>query len=262
MKKNITGAFLILAAFFFASCGGLNRRLTTEAVYFRNLNDSLLANATTISEHKISKGDILSVNIFTANATYARLLNPYTAASKEGEAAGTEQGYLVDMNGKITFPVLGEVHTEGLTKSELRDLVKKLALEKTVDDAIVSVRLLNYKITLLGEVNRPSSYNIPNEKVTIFDAIGLAGDLTVYGRRDNIRIIRENGDKKETGTININDGNVFNSPYYFLKQNDIVYVEMNERKMSSADQLTTRRVSIALAAVTAVSLIITTITRF
>ena len=110
--------------------------------------------------------------------------------------------------------------------------------------------------------NKPSSYNIPNEKVTIFDAIGLAGDLTVFGRRDNIRIIRENGDKKETGIININDGNVFNSPYYFLKQNDIVYVEMNERKLSSADQLTTRRVSLALAAVTAVSLIITTITRF
>ena len=125
---------------------------------------------------------------------------------------------------------------------------------------MVTVRLTNYRITILGEVLRPGTFIIPNERVTIIDAIGLAGDLTIYGKRNNIRVIRQTEEGRETGTIDINEGDIFDSPYYYLRQNDIVYVEMNERKIKSTDQSSYRTLGIILGVVSAIGVIVSTVT--
>jgi polysaccharide export outer membrane protein len=164
----------------------------------------------------------------------------------------------VDNEGNITFPLLGKIHVAGSTISGMTDSLTNL-VKPLVADAIVSIRLLNFKITVLGEVLKPGSMSIPNERVTILDAIGLAGDLTVFGRRDNIKIIREVNGKREMGMLDLKNGDIFNSPYYYLRQNDIIYVEMNNRKMGNADQTNVRTISIVLASITAVALIISTI---
>jgi polysaccharide export outer membrane protein len=121
------------------------------------------------------------------------------------------------------------------------------------------VRLTNYRITILGEVAKPGTFVIPNERVTILDAIGLAGDLTIYGKRNNIRVIRQTDEGKQTGTVDINSGDIFGSPYYFLRQNDVVYVEMNERKIPSADQTTYRSLGVILGVVSALGVIVSII---
>jgi polysaccharide biosynthesis/export protein len=132
-------------------------------------------------------------------------------------------------------------------------------LRRYIDSANVTVRLTNYRITILGEVAKPGTFVIPNERVTILDAIGLAGDLTIYGKRNNIRVIRQTDEGKQTGTVDINSGDIFGSPYYFLRQNDVVYVEMNERKIPSADQTTYRSLGVILGVVSALGVIVSII---
>jgi polysaccharide export outer membrane protein len=132
-------------------------------------------------------------------------------------------------------------------------------MKRYIDSAIISIRLLNYRITVLGEVTKPGTFSIPSERVSILDAIGLAGDLTVYAKRNNIRIIRNVEGQRQTVLLDLNKGDIFNSPFYYLRQNDIVYVEMNRRKIANADQTSIRNVSIALGIVSAIGVIISTI---
>ncbi|NML19618.1 sugar transporter [Pseudoflavitalea sp. G-6-1-2] len=219
-------------------------------------------------EPRIQKGDILYIVVNTANESSALLLNQpnfYGASSSAGASSSssgnTITGYLVDDNGTIIFPLIGKLNVAGMTKAALTDTITNKVKQIAVD-AIVSVRLLNYRVTVLGEVAKPGTYSIPSERVTILDAIGLAGDLTVFGKRNNIKIMRETDGKREMGTLDLNNGDIFSSPYYFLRQNDIVYVEMNSRKMQNADQTNVRNLSLGLGIISAVSLIITTITRF
>ncbi len=149
----------------------------------------------------------------------------------------------------------------GLSKTLLTDNLNK-GIKQYVDSAIVTIRLLNYRVTILGEVTRPGTYSIPSERVTILDAIGLAGDLNIYGRRDNIKVIRTVNGVREMGTLNLNTGNIFNSPYFYLRQNDFVYVEMNDRKIPNTDQANIGNVSLALGIISAVSVVLSAINVF
>src|SRR5690606_37205470 len=163
-------------------------------------------------------------------------------------------GYLVDENGEINFPFIGKMVVAGMSKTALTDTLTA-RIRRDVADAVVAIRVMNYKITVLGEVNAPGSYTIPSERVSVLDVIGLAGDLTIFGRRDNVKVIREFNGKREMGVLNLNDGNIFNSPYFYLRQNDIVYVEMNNRKVVNADQTNFRTLSLVTGALSAISLI-------
>jgi polysaccharide export outer membrane protein len=239
------------------------KKQTESAVYFKNISDSILQRATVEYEPVFQKGDILSISVITANERSSRLFNqPSSSGSgmnneSGGSASGT-QGYLVDENGSIIFPYLGQLKAAGLTRAALTDTLTH-RLQLYMDSAIVTIRLLNYRITVLGEVTKPGTFSIPSERVSVLDAIGLAGDLTIYGRRNNIRIIRTADGSRQTSTLDLNKGDIFNSPFFYLRQNDIVYVEMNERKIPNTDQASLRNVSIGLGIISALGVIISTI---
>ena len=143
----------------------------------------------------------------------------------------TLQTYLVDNEGCIDFPIVGKLAIGGMTKGEVEELIKEKIKSNFTSTPIVNVRMANYKISVLGEVARPNSYTISNEKVNIFEALALAGDLTVYGKRDGVKLIRESADgTKKIVPVNLNDANIIYSPYYYMQQNDILYVEPNKAK--------------------------------
>ena len=255
---------------FLATCPALliscasSKEQTKNAVYFSKLTDSLLQTASAEYEPVFQKGDILAIRVITPNQTSARLFNlpasyGNNSVAVEGSAQGqASEGYLVDEKGEITFPYLGKITAAGQTRSTLTSNISS-KLQQYVDSAIVSIRLMNYRITVLGEVAQPGTFSIPSERVTVLDAIGLAGDLTVYGKRNNIRIIRTSGNNRQTATLDLNKGDIFSSPFFYLRQNDIVYVEMNDRKIPNTDQASIRNISIALGIISALGVVISTI---
>ena len=154
------------------------------------------------------------------------LYSPGQVGSRSAYASYTLQYYTVDKDGYINFPVLGKVHAEGLTISQLTDTLTT-EISKSVNDPIVNIHFANYQVTVLGEVTRPGRYNVSSERITIFDALGLAGDMTPYGKRENVLIARETEGKMQFERLNINNPSIFTSPFYYLQQNDVIYVEPN-----------------------------------
>ena len=168
---------------------------------------------------KIQPDDILKVSVNTLSIESNALFNP----------TSSETGYKVDRSGNISFPVLGLVKVEGLTLEEAQLKIAK-EVEKYAKNPNVVAQFLNFKVTVIGEVNRPNSFSITNDKINVLEALGLAGDMTVYGKRENVLVIRQNGNERTMARINMNNRNVLNSPYFNLKQNDIVYVEPDRAK--------------------------------
>ena len=182
---------------------------------------------------------------------------PNTNLPASGQTSVSGVTYTVYSDGFIEFPVLGRISTTGKTVEALKDeLTKKL--RKYIIDPTVSVRYANYRVTVLGEVNKPGEYLIPDGKTTLLAALGLAGDLTIYGKRDNILVVREQDGVRTQAYINLTDANFINSPYYHLKQNDVVYVTPNNAKKNSASfgPQTTIYISVASIIVTILALII------
>jgi polysaccharide export outer membrane protein len=147
------------------------------------------------------------------------------------------QSYLVDNGGNIDFPLLGKIAVVGLSPKELVEtLQQKLASSFSRERPVITIRIINYAVNVLGEVNRPGKYTTSNEQMTIIEGLSQAGDLTIYGRRDNVKVLRENTDgTKKYFTVDLNDENIINSPVYYLEQNDVVYVEPNATKSRSAN---------------------------
>lgn len=144
-------------------------------------------------------------------------------------------GYLVDSEGYIDFPILGKLEVVGLTRGQLTDLIKnKLIQEDLIKDPIVTVQFLNYKISVMGEVARPGSFNITGDRITLLEALSMAGDLTIYGKRDRVAVIREQNGTRTIQFHDLRSADIFNSPYYYLQQNDIVYVEPNKTKAAQS----------------------------
>lgn len=147
------------------------------------------------------------------------------------------QGYLVNQDGDIIFPVLGKIHVLGMTHAELKSSIEeRLKAEGHVLDPIVTVKLMNFRVCVLGDVARPGQLVVQGERLTIFEALSMVGDLQISGQRENVTVIREEDGKRVIGTINLASKNVFDSPYYYLHQNDVIYVEPNLRKKRNADR--------------------------
>src|SRR5688572_9190862 len=177
----------------------------------------------------IQPDDILGITVSSLNPESNVLFNNVilpTTANSAGVIAATKvtEGYLVDKTGFINFPVIGKVMLAGLTKEQA---VEKMTSEIKVHvkNPIVNVRFSNFKVTVIGEVFKPSTFTVPTEKINVLEALGLAGDMTAYARRENVLIIREQQGVRKAARINLNDQDVLNSPYFYLQQNDIVYIE-------------------------------------
>lgn len=267
--RNIVLLMVVALAFWVLPSCTPTKTLTQRAVYFKGISDSALALTSPEYEPVLQKGDILYIGVITPNEKSAKLFNmpnfyagtDNAPVNSNSSVSNPTQGYLIDETGMITFPLLGKLKADGVTKAVLTDTISN-RIKQYIDSAIVSIRLLNYRVTVLGEVVRPGAYSIPSERVSILDAIGLAGDLTIYGRRDNIRVIRNMNGVRQTSTLNLNSGNVFASPYFYLRQNDIVYVELNDRKVANTDQANIRNISLLLGIISAVSVVIGTINVF
>ena len=192
---------------------------------------------------KIMPKDLLSITVNTTDPKAATPFNltvqtPINAAltNISTTTQPTMQQYLVNNKGEIDFPVIGRLEVGGLTKNEAEDLIRERLKPYLKESPIVTVRMANYKISVLGEVARPGSFTIGNEKVNVLEALAMAGDMTIYGVRDNVKLIREdvNG-KREIINLNLNNAEVVTSPYYYLKQNDIIYVTPNKTKAKNSD---------------------------
>jgi polysaccharide export outer membrane protein len=210
-----------------------------KTVYFYNVKDTTFYQTGEKNDAVIQKNDILSISISSLNPEASAIFNTTnnfvisstTAAGSNSQSAG----YLVNTEGYIELPILGNIKAAGLTKDQLKDNITKTILEKKLlINPIVNIRHLNFEVTVIGEVAHPTVITVPSEKISLIKAIGLAGDLTIYGKRENILLIREEDGKKKTRHININSSNFFNSPYYYLRPNDVVYVEPNKAKVASS----------------------------
>ena len=246
MRKIPFLALVSLTLLFLASCGSVK-----NVAYIQNSDTIDLSKSAFLYDARIMPKDILTITVNTINPEASApfnliVSNPLTTAggrSSLSSGTGALQTYLVDNSGKIEFPVLGPLEVGGLTKLECEKLIhdKIMPYLNAAENPVVTVRMSNYKISVLGEVNRPGMFNVSNEKINIFEALAQAGDLSIYGVRDKVKLIREdeNG-RKEIQTLNLNDANLINSPYYYLQQNDIVYVEPNKVKArnSSVGQTT------------------------
>jgi polysaccharide export outer membrane protein len=231
------GMLLVLLLQLFSSC--VNPR---KAIYFNDLKDSTLFSDVEPPEHIIRKNDLLSITVNSQNPDASRMFNlsnetKVRASTPSGDVV-EPAGYLVDKEGLIQFLLLGNIRAEGLTKKQLQETIRQqLIRQKLLLDPIVDVRLLNFKVTVLGEVGRPTVLTVPNEKITLLEALGLAGDITIYAKKNNVLLIREEQGQRKTTRLNLNAADFFNSPYYHLRANDIVYVEPNRARVASASRL-------------------------
>jgi polysaccharide export outer membrane protein len=225
--------FYTLCILFLASCAS-----PEEFYYLRDAgNEKIAGNSadTLASNPIIQPGDQLSIVVTSSSPELTMLLNSNnlggTQQANQGNISITA-GYYVANNQTIEFPKLGVIATAGLTFKNLERIIEK-GLSDYVKDAAVTVRRMNFRITVLGEVNRPGLYNIPYDRINILQALGNAGDLTIFGKRDNLLLIRETDQGKETVRLSLYDKELLNSPYYYLKSGDVVYVEPNKTRVNT-----------------------------
>ncbi len=235
-----------------------------DIVYFQDAGDYTQYRDVTPYEVYIHQDDLLAIMV-NSQATEAALpFNlPIASYYVGGDSYGQQRvlGYLVDKEGNIDFPVLGKIHVEGLSRNALRELLKKKLIEEgQLSDPIITVNFLNFRVSVQGEVNRPGTFLISGERITLLEALSMAGDLTIYGRRDRVAVIRESNGKRSILYHNLSSTEVFASTCYYLQQNDIVYVEPNNRRIqqSNINQNNSASVWLSIASIvlTTVSIIL------
>ena len=210
----------LVCLLFCASC-----TTTNKIAYFQNAQDTAYKKTLTSIDAPFQKNDILTILISSANAAASADFN-------KGDVAANK-GYLINNDGNVELPMLGDVKAAGLTKKQLKDNITSIILQKKLlVDPLVEIRYLNFEITVLGEVGRPGVINVPSEQITLVKALSIAGDLTIYGRRENVLLIREEGGVRRTRHIDLTRSDFLNSDYYYLKPNDLVYVEPNRTKIA------------------------------
>ncbi len=237
MKKLLIPFVLMAMMMFIGSCSG-----SKQVAYFQNIDSISLAASRGLYEAKIMPKDELTITVITTNPQASAPFN-LTVSNTIGSSGqlstgqGSLQGYLVDNNGNINFPVLGNIHVGGLTKNQAEDKIREgvkpyLAAS---ENPIVTVRMSSYRVTVVGEVGSPRVIPVNTEKMSVIEALAQAGDLSIYGKRNNVLLIREDATgQKQAHRLNLNDANIFNSPYYYLQQNDIIYVEPNSVKAKNS----------------------------
>lgn len=233
--------FLPLLFFLFGSLLLNSCNNSKKITYFNNVKDTTFYSSTSETQSPLETNDIISVAISSLNADASAPFNMQNNnVSRSTTVTGSSNepgGYLINSDGTIDLPILGTIKAAGYTKNQLKDNITNLILSrKLLIDPIVDIRYLNYEVTVLGEVAKPTVITVPNEKISLLKAIGLAGDLTIYGKRENVLLIREQNGNKITRHINLNSSDFFNSPYYYLEPNDVIYVEPNKQKAATANR--------------------------
>ncbi len=269
-KKSI---IILLAAFTLTSCQSYKRVPYLQS--YESLTDKghkeIVINEVnrqdTLYDACIQPKDLLNITVNTTDPQAAAPFNltvqtPINIAQSNAYVTSqpTLQQYLVSNDGEIDFPVIGRLKIGGLTKNTAENLIRKQLRPYLKETPIVTVRMSNYKISVIGEVNRPGTFTINNEKVNLFEALAMAGDMTVYGIRSNVKLIREdNNGQRNIINLNLNEQNVLHSPYYYLQQNDILYVTPNKTKAKNAgiSNSTTIWFSVVGTLVSLASLIVT-----
>jgi polysaccharide export outer membrane protein len=238
MKKNLCFyALLFVAIYGLTSCAS-----SKNVAYIQNSNMVDLSESAFLYDARIMPKDVLTITVNTVNPEASAPFNLSVPTSFNNQTRSTYsqpilQTYLVSNDGTIEYPVLGVLNVGGLTKAACEKMIhdKIVPYLNAKENPVVTVRMSNYKISVLGEVNRPGMFTVSNEKINIFEALAQAGDLTIYGVRNNVKLIREDAKgKKEIYTLNLNDASIINSPYYYLQQNDIIYVEPNKVKAQNS----------------------------
>jgi polysaccharide export outer membrane protein len=270
MKGKI---LVILSAFIIVSCK-TNPNAKNDLNYLQNIEKVAIESSAKNSANTVQKGDQLVILItakdmdvvkpFNQNYSSSELVqtNSLAGGNTPNQGVTTISGptYIVDTNGNIDFPILGIINTEGKTlvdlKEELREKMKKYVINPTIN-----IRLANFKVTVLGEVNRQGDYTISNGQGTILNALGMAGDLTMYGKREDVLVIRTENGQVIHGKVNLQDADLINSPYYYLKQGDAIIVPANNTKDLQAKQNpnTGLYLTAASIAITAVAVVVSLI---
>jgi polysaccharide export outer membrane protein len=238
-------AFLVFSIFvviLFSSC-----RTQKPLGYVEDFTDTSGKVHVKYPEPLIQKGDVLSVVVYSDAIDGGATDAMFNLANK-GTGEASTQGFLVDLDGNIQYPRIGKIKADGITKTQLSEEIRK-KLTGPLQNPSVLVHLLNFKVTMLGEVIKPGPITIPSEKLTILEAIGLAGDISVYGKKDEVVILRPTDSTIEHGTIDLSSKKVFESPYYFLRQNDVVLVNPNKYKARLGEQVFNQRLGLAFSVI-------------
>ncbi|NLO72124.1 MAG: polysaccharide export protein [Porphyromonadaceae bacterium] len=233
--KNIYPIVTLLIIVFVSSCTNYKK-----VPYLQTIDSTYVDQQKVTYDARIMPNDLLTITVNARDSEASEQFNlffPTRGHTTSGSlGAQSLQKYLVDNQGMINFPTVGMLRVQGMTRREAEALILSKINSNFKESPIVIVSFSDYKISVLGEVNRPGTFTVQNEKVNIFQALSLAGDMTIYGKRDNVKLIREHADgKKEIITLNLNDQNLLNSPDYYLLQNDVLYVEPNKAKAQGAE---------------------------
>ena len=249
-RGNVVLTFLILIL---TSCGSKK-----EVVYFQDVGsfETMVDDDSFIPKFKVD--DLVSIHVSTLNPEASAIFNLYRGSEIDAGARLEQVDYLVDQQGEIDFPVIGKIKISGLSPEELRVLLRE-KLAEYLKNPIINIRLKNFTVSILGEVNRPGTYQINGEEITIMEALGLAGDMTIKGMRRNVLVIRDFDGTKVYTRIDLTSKNATKSPVYYLTQNDVVYVEPNQSAItsSSLDNRATIAVSIASVIITSTVFLLT-----
>lgn len=254
--------FFLLVTLLFSSCA-----TRKSLVYLRDMEELKEYPVFQKYEPVIHRDDRLSITVSCKNPELTLPFNipgssnysigldgNITTSVPSGGSDNASKGYLVDVNGEIDFPVLGKLKVEGRTRGQVTELIKqRLIDEDLIKDPIVMVNFLNFKITVLGEVKSPNTYDIPGDRITLLEAIAKAGDISEDGRVDRVAVIREYGNKRRIMFHDLRSKDVFNSPCYYLQQNDIVYVEPSASKTRDNTQRTVSTITTILSVVTTIT---------
>lgn len=237
MKKIFLPVLICLFSLFLGGCKSVK-----DLYYFQNLDTVDLSQSKGLFDARIMPKDLLTITVITTEPAAAAPFNLAVgnmigAGGQLSNGGGSLQGYLVDNDGNINFPIIGRIHVTGLTKGECENLIasKVQPYLAPTEKPIVTVRMSSFRVTILGEVGRPSVVPVGTEKMSILEAMASVGDLTVFAKRNNILLIRENEEgQRSVHRLNISDASILNSPYYYLQQNDVIYVEPKKVKVHTS----------------------------
>lgn len=244
MKKLLIPFVLMTIVLLLDACSSAK-----QVAYFQNIDSTSLTASKGLYDARIMPKDLLTITVVTSDPSTSKpfnlsIQNTLGTDGRLGSTTGSLLQYLVNNDGDIDFPVVGTVHVAGLTKDQCEDLINSKVKPYLAEseNPVVTVSMSSYRVTVAGEVTSPKVVPVSTEKMSVLEALAQAGDLTIYGRRDNVLLIRENADgQKEAHRLNLNDANIINSPYYYVQQNDYIYVEPNsvKAKNSAIGQSTT-----------------------
>lgn len=227
-------AIFLMLLFLFFSCGSKK-----DTVYYQNIDEMTAEQKQSSYEIKIQPDDLLLIIVSAEDPEVAIPFNLTTVAVSESGKLNTVSGqqiiqsYLVNREGMIDFPVIGKLHVGGLTRTEVLTLLQS-KISNYIKNPIINMRITNFKVSLQGEVNQPGTYTVASERFTLIEALSMAKDLTIYGRRNNILVIRETNGVKSFNRVDITKADFINSPFYYLAQNDVIYVEPNKTRLNSS----------------------------